>query len=126
MGYKDRKPFAAQIALNPETLGGYERGDTFPSEQFLERYNSEFSVNLNWLISGAGSMFQGQQESQSIRSGPDYDRLELAIETIERGLADAGKVATPPVKAGLTIAAYELLEEPSERAVTNVLRLVKG
>lgn len=58
LGYKDRKAFAAVLAMNPETLGGYERGDTIPDHSFLTRYKHDFSVNLDWLITGEGTMFR--------------------------------------------------------------------
>lgn len=57
LGAKDRKSFAKQIGMNAETLGGYERGDSEPDRDFLTRYKHDFSVNLNWLITGEGEMF---------------------------------------------------------------------
>lgn len=64
------------------------------------------------------------------RSGPeafDGDRLEQAIEVIERGLAQAGRSASPSVKAGMVSAAYEILAEADEEvAEGRILRLVKG
>lgn len=57
--------------MNPETLGGYERGDSSPDMQFLARYKQDFSVNLDWLITGEGDMFQS--------SPPEADGLPAPI-----------------------------------------------
>jgi transcriptional regulator with XRE-family HTH domain len=59
LGHSSRKAFAAILGMHPDTLGGYERGDTFPDQGFLTRYKRDFSVNLDWLISGEGEMFGG-------------------------------------------------------------------
>jgi len=57
LGYKERKAFAVKLGMHPETLGGYERGDNFPDQAFLLRYKQEFSVNIDWLVTGEGEMF---------------------------------------------------------------------
>lgn len=57
LGCSERKAFAAELGMNAETLGGYERGDTFPDQAFLLRYKQDFSVNIDWLITGEGEMF---------------------------------------------------------------------
>lgn len=57
IGFKERKAFAATLNMHPDTLGGYERGDNFPDQAFLQRYKRDFSVNLDWLITGEGEMF---------------------------------------------------------------------
>lgn len=57
VGYSARLPFAQLLGMNPETLGGYERGDSIPDLDFLAMYKQRFSVNLDWLITGEGEMF---------------------------------------------------------------------
>ena len=56
-GYEDRLPFAELLGMHPDTLGGYERGDSAPGIDFLTMYKRRFSVNLDWLVSGDGEMF---------------------------------------------------------------------
>lgn len=57
----------------------------------------------------------------------DAARLEHAIALIERGLDEAGRAASPSVKAGMVSAAYEILCEAREEvAEGRILRLVKG
>lgn len=57
MGFPRRKAFAEELTINPETLGGYERGDSVPDLDFLASYKQRFSVNLDWLVAGDGEMF---------------------------------------------------------------------
>lgn len=57
-GYESRKSLALELQINPETLGGYERGDTVPDHDFLTRYHKKFAVDLNWLITGEGAKLQ--------------------------------------------------------------------
>lgn len=54
LGYSQRKPFADLLGINPETLGGYERGDSLPDLDFLVSYKKRFSVYLDWLVAGEG------------------------------------------------------------------------
>lgn len=70
LGFKERATFALMLLMNPETLGGYERGDSAPDLQFLEMYKQRFSVNLNWLFSGDGEMFNGA--SSTLARSPAY------------------------------------------------------
>lgn len=126
-GDPERDVFAKEIGISAKTLGNYERGDNVPDATALAAYRDAFGVDLNWLVSGEGSIVGARQLQQQIMvAGLNMERLELALATIERGLEEAGKVASPAVKAQLTIAAYELLAESPERAVGSVLRLVKG
>jgi phage repressor protein C with HTH and peptisase S24 domain len=56
MGYSSRKSLAHELRIHPETLGGYERGETKPDFEFLADYKQRFSVDLNWLLTGEGNM----------------------------------------------------------------------
>lgn len=113
--------------MHPDTLGGYERGDTFADQEFLTRYKREFSVNLDWLITGEGEMFASRRPAASAAAQTlDVDRLERAIAIIEQGLSEAGRIASPDIKAGLVSAAYEILENQPETAIGPILRLVKS
>lgn len=86
LGYKERKAFAEKLNMHPDTLGGYERGDTFPDQQFLTHYKREFSVNLDWLITGDGRMFNSVADIISERiaadlAGPPVEKVS-ALETL--------------------------------------------
>ena len=52
-----RSIFAGQLETNKTSLGQYERGDTLPNADVLCRYRVETGINLNWLLTGYGEMF---------------------------------------------------------------------
>lgn len=74
VGYPSRKPFADVLGVHPETLGGYERGDSIPDLDFLQLYKQRFSVFLDWLITGEGQMFT---PNDAISIAPRVDSLIL-------------------------------------------------
>ena len=74
LGFNERKAFAALLGVNAETLGGYERGDNMPNHEFLTRYKHEFSVNLDWLITGDGEMRLPGAEILDIARPPEERR----------------------------------------------------
>lgn len=57
LGFEARLPFAQLLGMNSETLGGYERGDSEPDAAFMAMYRQRFGVNISWLVTGDGSMF---------------------------------------------------------------------
>lgn len=113
--------------MSRRSLSDYVNAKSEPRAALIARIAEKAGVSAGWLLAGEGPMLGGPLvPKQPMGNSIDLDRLELAIATIERGLAEAGRVASPSVKAQLTIAAYELLGDRSERSVTSVLRLVKG
>lgn len=59
--------------MNPETLGGYERGDTEPDVAFFAMYKQRFAVNINWLMTGDGAMF----EASPTKAEPSFTDPEV-------------------------------------------------
>lgn len=57
LGFAARLPFAQSLDMHPDTLGGYERGDSTPDFDFLAMYKRRFGVNVDWLVTGEGPMF---------------------------------------------------------------------
>ena len=85
--------------MNPETLGGYERGDTEPDVAFLQMYRARFGINLDWLISGDGDMFLDQVLNTVVQKfSPTYqprpqvdpDILARVADVVRRAYEDAG------------------------------------
>lgn len=97
----------------------YEKGKA-PTADYLERIG-EAGVDVLYVITG-----RRPSGRQSDVSSIDLDRLERSIEVIERGLREAQRDTTPQAKAEMVVAAYEMLEQPSEEAGARILRLVKG
>ena len=61
-GFTSRKAFAAEFGIHPETLRGYERGANKPDFSLLRDYSQRFSVDLHWLLTGAGDMLLPDQK----------------------------------------------------------------
>jgi phage repressor protein C with HTH and peptisase S24 domain len=89
------------LDMNPETLGGYERGDSVPDLDFLLMYKQRFSVNLDWLISGEGEPFtvSPQAPPTPVTVEPDLAKqLIAAIEKITRTAAALPEPTAHPVE----------------------------
>ncbi|RWR14491.1 LexA family transcriptional regulator [Sinirhodobacter populi] len=99
VGIEDRDSFAEQSGISKSTIAHYERGDRTPDATMLERYRDRWGVDLNWLITGKGEMFQSQGESGQSQSmaltnldRPDFVRLPVYNEI----RASAGPGAAVP------------------------------
>ena len=97
--------------MHPDTLGGYERGDTFPDQDFLARYKLEFSVNLGWLFTGEGPMFEPGTRDMQIHTGAsptDFDQPGMiAIPRYDEVRPSAGKGSVPISEIPTTRVAFE-------------------
>ncbi|MEB3417588.1 XRE family transcriptional regulator [Salipiger marinus] len=111
LGAKDRKSFAKILGMNAETLGGYERGDTEPDQAFLARYKQDFSVNLNWLLTGDGEMFQGQgggAQPEVLSSPPEANQSDMIrLPVYDEVYASAGHGALPISERADGVMAFE-------------------
>ncbi len=48
---------AKKLKIPARTIGSYERDEVPPGPKFLSALIKKFQVNINWLLSGKGSMF---------------------------------------------------------------------
>jgi hypothetical protein len=83
-------------------------------------------INANWLLTGHGPMLLADLADAT--RGPDIldrERMDLALATIERGLAKANAEIAPEKKGRLLLAIYDYLEEEgvTENTVANIIRL---
>lgn len=53
--------FGDKLGIAPTTYVKYERGERKPSYEVLEILYKNYNVNLNWLITGEGEMFNVKQ-----------------------------------------------------------------
>ncbi|WP_457641366.1 XRE family transcriptional regulator [Persephonella sp.] len=58
-----QKDFAKRLGILPATYSNYENEKRKLSPELLEKLYNEFNVNLNWLITGQGSMFNDELET---------------------------------------------------------------
>jgi len=49
--------FADKLGIHQQQLSKYERGENKPSYDFFIKLGEIFNVNINWLLTGQGSMF---------------------------------------------------------------------
>jgi transcriptional regulator with XRE-family HTH domain len=67
---KDQKltqqKFGEIIGINFQHVSKYERGEFIPSFENLLKFIHYFSVDVNWLLTGEGSMYLGQKVKYKI------------------------------------------------------------
>lgn len=56
--------FAGKIGILQQQLSKYERGENKPSADFFIKLIEKTNVNLNWLLTGNGSMFVSNETKQ--------------------------------------------------------------
>ncbi len=59
----DRDVFASRLVISKSGLAHYERGERVPDAELLSAYHREFGVNISWLVTGQGDMFEGGQST---------------------------------------------------------------
>lgn len=106
------------------TIQNYLAGDRAIGSEFLAALSEQMGVSATWVLTGEGPMLIPPEAAPE--PPIDLDRLRLAIEVVEEGLEAFGRFAPPDVKAGLIVAAYELLQAEGERATAQIIRLIKA
>lgn len=122
--------FAEKIGINPNTLRNYENGRVLPNQEVLANICLAFSVSPEWLLLGAGSMTQGenQEKDHSPPVGMNKDLLQDVVETVEEFLIEDGSGLAPRAKAELVYQLYMLLseEETDAKQPLRIVRMLKG
>jgi transcriptional regulator with XRE-family HTH domain len=54
---------ADNLGISANSINNYENGRRKPNFEFLELLVQVYNVNLNWLITGKGEMFIGQDKT---------------------------------------------------------------
>jgi len=111
---------AAALALSVpvSSYQRYELGTRGPSTDAMEAFVLA-GINANWLLTGRGPMLLADLADATKRPDTlDRERMILALESIERGLAKARAMR-------LLLAIYDYLEEEgvTEEKVANIIRL---
>lgn len=115
--------FADVAGITRKTLFGYETGVRPPDAAVLAVWG-EMGLDVLYVITGQDSK---AVITQPVLSTPlhDRERLRIAIETVEEGLADMHRKLQPKKRAELILAAYDLLAEP-ERTRATIIQLVRA
>lgn len=76
--------FAGALEMKSRAYAAYERNENKPPLFMLEMLCNDYDVNLNWLISGKGNMFNSAPENVS------SDIKDEIIKTVEEYLKTRG------------------------------------
>ena len=66
LGYKQNK-FADELSISPSYLAGLESGDKTVKELIIKIICAQFNVNIHWLKTGEGSMFNDEQNARIVK-----------------------------------------------------------
>lgn len=104
LGFPERPHFADHLGVPKETLGNYERGDREPNAELLTIYRRRFGVNLNWVITGEGDMFDAG-------ASPNSAFLCTAIQLVDDWLATQSRTMPAATKAEIVGQLYQIITE---------------
>lgn len=125
-GNLSQAEFAANLGVNKELIGKYERGLNTPGGDILKKMREVTGVSLNWLLTGDGDVFVQSVESRSSQyQNVDKVILELCIERVEDISSRLGRRFSSKKKAQLIAAVYELATNiQNDNGLTNNINQV--
>ena len=123
-----RRELGEMLSVTEGKIQKIEMGTQRADHEFLSNISKQTGADINWLLDDEQTAVTGVVPTvdKDMLSLSDLVRLRLAIEAIEESLDAFGRVAAPEVKAGLIVAAYELLEQEGSKATAQIIRLVKA
>lgn len=92
-GDPEREEFAARLGIAKSSLANYERGERVPDADVLALYRERLGVNINWLTTDTGRMFEdmSMEARASDRSASVWVEAMTAIGlVVVRVYADEG------------------------------------
>lgn len=98
----------------------YEADRRYPDASYFAHI-ADAGADVLFILTG-----RREQAATTTINSVDPERLERAIELVERGIVEGHRDPSPKEKAEMIIAAYELLNEPSDATTRHILRLVVG
>jgi transcriptional regulator with XRE-family HTH domain len=134
-GSRSIEEMAKLLYVTPEQLQRYEQNLERPDAAFLKLFllfaqgdKVKLSAKLDFAVGIANLADELRKTAQAQQPEPppalDMDRMKLAIEAVEEGLA--GRTIDPAKKANIILAAYDLLVEPTEEAKGKVLKFIRA
>jgi transcriptional regulator with XRE-family HTH domain len=83
---------AAELGVTSGGMSGYEKGDSFPSVDKLEKL-ARLGLNLNWYVTGEGPMLV---DGENVPEGKDLADLVARVTRLEM----LASLVVPPSGAG--------------------------
>ena len=105
---EDRDVFADELGISKGSLAHYERGERVPDATVLAAYRQRFNINLSWLVTGEGDMFDGANDAPPLRTNFDVTLLQRLGDMVQAVYAECRQ--TPPARA-ITAEAGNLYNE---------------
>ncbi|MDD3326491.1 MAG: hypothetical protein PHW25_05325 [Zoogloea sp.] len=127
VGDKKVSWFAKECGFGESLLRKYLAGAQ-PNTSNLVAMAHVGGVTVDWLATGRPPKTRAELRAGSGTAPEpvlDLTRLQLAIATVEEGLAATRRVMAPEKKAELVLAVYDLYQEPANTR-DRVLKLVKS
>lgn len=89
---KERHEFAALLGgISSSALSNYERGDNVPDASVLAAYNEKLGINIGWLVTEKGEMFDDPSKAPAPTAQIDPALMEKLYIAVESAYRDAGE-----------------------------------
>lgn len=82
LGDPSREALAKSFSMTKNSIAFYERGEREPNLSVLQTYRTLYGVNINWLLTGQGKMF----DSEYTKSDFDWNYFIKKMEGLEKFL----------------------------------------
>lgn len=92
------------LGINFQHVSKYERGEFIPTFENLIKFNRHLSININWLLTGEGSMYVEPEENYKITE----DQANQVIRDEDQMLGEIVEVLRMNEK--LKTAIYEIIK----------------
>ncbi|GAA5106553.1 helix-turn-helix transcriptional regulator [Bartonella jaculi] len=83
LGDPSRETLAKKFSMTKNSIAFYERGEREPNLSVLQTYRTLYGVNINWLLTGQGKMF----DAEYTKGAFDWNYFIKKIEGLEETLA---------------------------------------
>ncbi|GAA5097348.1 helix-turn-helix transcriptional regulator [Bartonella acomydis] len=84
LGDPSRETLAKSFSMTKNSIAFYERGEREPNLSVLQTYRTLYGVNINWLLTGQGKMF----DTEYAKGDFDWNYFIKKIEGLEEILAN--------------------------------------
>ncbi|WP_039758916.1 helix-turn-helix domain-containing protein [Bartonella queenslandensis] len=87
LGDPSRETLAKSFSMTKNSIAFYERGEREPNLSVLQTYRTLYGVNINWLLTGQGKMF----DAEYTKGDFDWNYFIKKIEGLEETLAKSDR-----------------------------------
>ncbi len=85
LGDPSREALAKSFSMTKNSIAFYERGEREPNLSVLQTYRTLYGVNINWLLTGQGKMF----DTEYTKGDFDWNYFIKKIEGLEEILTNS-------------------------------------